>query len=141
MNVAKRNNMIFPALMNEIFNPDWFGGIEKVGVKIPPVNIASNETGFELELIVPGIRKEDLNIEIDADVLTVSVEVKNTSAEGDKEYTRREFSLSRFSRSFTLPETVNTEKIEVNYEDGILAFRLPKKEEALPKPKRVIELK
>jgi len=56
-------------------------------------------------------------------------------------YTRKEFSISSFKRSFTLPDTIATDKIDANYEGGILKFNLPKKEEALPKPKRMIELK
>ena len=77
-------------------------------------------------------------------MLTISAEVKSeisTENEVNKvKYTRKEFSLSAFKRAFTLPETINTEKIEASYEGGILSFKLPKKEEALPKAKRMIEL-
>ncbi|MFS4494581.1 Hsp20/alpha crystallin family protein [Maribacter sp. 2308TA10-17] len=140
MSVVKRNNSVFPALMNELFKPDWFGGLESVTSYLPAVNIKDNETEFELELSVPGRKKEDFNIEIDKDVLTVSAEVKTDEEKKTENYSRREFTFSSFKRSFTLPDTVDSEKIEANYENGILSFVLPKKAEALPKPKRLIEL-
>jgi len=58
----------------------------------------------------------------------------------ENNYTRREFSFSSFKRAFTLPETIDEAKIKANYEDGILRMSLPKREEALPKPKRLIDI-
>jgi HSP20 family protein len=135
----KRNDMLFPSLMNELFVPDWFGGKDNFSM-LPAVNIMENEKDFTLELSVPGRKKEDFNIEIDDNVLTISSEVKSEEETTEKNYTRKEFGYSSFKRSFTLPDTVNADAIEANYENGILTFVLPKKEEALPKPKRMIEL-
>ena len=140
MNVIKRNDVLFPSLMNEIFKPDWFGGLENMRADVPAVNIKENEKDFELELSVPGRAKEDFSIEIDDNVLSVSAEVKTENEVEKENYTRREFAFSSFRRSFTLPKSVDSEKIIANYENGILRFTLPKKEEALPKPKRMIEL-
>lgn len=140
MSITKRNNLVFPALMNEIFKPDWFGGLETVTHNLPPVNIRENEVDFEIQLLVPGRTKEDFNIEIDKDVLTVSTEVKNEEVKKEEKFTQREFSLKSFKRAFTLPNTIDAENIKANYENGILSFSLPKKAEALPKPKRQIEL-
>ena len=145
MSIVKRNNMVFPALMNEIFKPDWFGGMENLSnsvpaVNIPAVNIKDNEKNYELELAVPGRKKEDFNIEVDVNVLTVSSEIKTENEISEKNYTRREFASASFKRAFTLPETIDEEKIKASYEDGILKFTLPKRKEALPKPKRIIEL-
>lgn len=140
MSLVKRNDMLFPSLMNEIFKPDWFGGLEKMNSVQPAVNIKEGDSGFELELSVPGRAKEDFNIEVDDNVLTISSEIKQENETKEENYTRREFGYSSFKRSFTLPETVNTEDIGATYENGILRFNLPKKEEALPKPKRMIEL-
>ena len=127
--------------MNEIFKPDWFGGIENNRNSVPAVNIKENEKEYYLELFVPGRSKEDFTIEIDEAVLTISSEIKKENEEVNDNYTRKEFSISSFKRSFTLPDTIATDKIDANYEGGILKFNLPKKEEALPKPKRMIELK
>ncbi len=140
MSVIKRNDVLFPSLLNEIFKPDWFGGMENLRTNVPAVNIRENEKDFQLELSVPGRSKEDFNIEIDDNVLSISAEVKTENEVEKDNYTRREFAFSSFKRSFTLPESVDGEKINANYENGILKFSLPKKEEALPKPKRMIEL-
>ncbi|MGC1515421.1 MAG: Hsp20 family protein [Maribacter sp.] len=140
MSLVKRNEILFPAVMNEIFKPDWFGGMENSRTALPAVNIMENEKGFELELFAPGRVKEDFNIEIDDAVLTVSSELKVDERAESVKFTRREFKLSSFKRAFNLPDTVATEGISARYENGILKFNLPKKEEALPKPKRTIEL-
>ncbi len=141
MSIVRRNNLIFPSLMNEIFKPDWFGGMENLNSTVPAVNIKENEKDFELELAVPGRKKEDFDIEIDNNVLTISSEYKTESEVSEDNYTRREFGFSSFKRSFTLPETIDEDKIKADYNDGILRFVLPKRKEALPKPKRMISLK
>ncbi|GGW26900.1 Hsp20/alpha crystallin family protein [Arenibacter certesii] len=138
MSIVKRNNVVFPSLMNEILRPDWFGGMDSFNHNTPAVNVKENETGFELEMAIPGRKKEDFKVEIDNEVLTISSEVETEDTKNEDNYTRREFSFSSFKRVFTLPETVNLDKIDASYEDGILKFVMPKKEEALPKPKRAI---
>lgn len=140
MSIIKRNNLLFPALMNDIFKPDWFGGMENLNSNVPAVNIKENKANFELELAIPGFKKDDFNVEIDDSILTISSEAKLDNETKEGNYTRREFSFSSFKRVFTLPETVNEANINANYEDGILKLLLPKKEEALPKPKRLIKI-
>tara|TARA_R110000744_G_scaffold40533_9_gene91997 strand:+ start:193 stop:618 length:426 start_codon:yes stop_codon:yes gene_type:complete len=140
MSLTKRDEVMFPALMNEIFRPDWFGGTQNERTAVPAVNIKENQENFELELFVPGRSKDEFIIEIDDSILTISSETKEENEETKENFTRKEFTLSSFKRAFTLPETVATDKIEASYNDGILKFNLPKKEEALPKPKRKIEL-
>lgn len=140
MSIVKRNNLVFPSLMNEYFRPDWFGGMDRFDSNLPAVNIKDNEREFELELAVPGMKKEDFNVEVDKDVLTISAETKSQDEVSEDNYTRREFAFSSFKRVFTLPETVNEGKIDASYKDGVLKLTLPKKEEALPKPKRLIDI-
>lgn len=137
--LAKRNSLILPSLMNDFFKPDWFGGMDTFN-NVPAVNIKENEKDFMLELAIPGFKKEDFNIEVDNDVLTISSEVKSEDEMKGDNYTRREFTVSSFKRAFTLPETVNEDAINAVYEGGILKLTLPKREEALPKPKRLIEI-
>lgn len=141
MSIVRRDNLVFPSLMNEIFKPDWFGGLENMNSNIPLVNIKENEKDFEIELVVPGRKKEDFNIEIDNNVLTISSEVNSEEEVSEENYTRREFGFSSFKRAFTLPETIDEGKIKADYVDGVLSFTLPKRKEALPKPKRLIALK
>lgn len=138
--ILKRNSTSLPTLMNELFKPDCFGGVENYNAYAPAVNIKESETGFELVLSVPGRKKEDFNLEVDKLVLTISNELEKTELEEGVKFTRKEFALESFKRAFTLPDTINIEGIDASYEDGILRVVLPKKEEALPKPKRLIEL-
>ena len=143
MNLVKRtpsNRNFFPSLMEEFFRPDWIGGMQQMNVSVPPVNIRETDNAFEVELSAPGKAKEDFNIELDNDLLTISSEHKEESTTQEGKFTRREFSHSAFKRAFTLPETVNAEDIKAAYENGILKINLPKREEALPKPKRTISI-
>lgn len=143
MNVIKRSNSVnFPSIIDELFKPDWMGGVENFRGSFPAVNLKETETNFVIELAAPGMKKEDFNIEIDHNVLTISSESKNESEEKDTKhrYTRREFNYVAFRRNFTLPESVNSEDVAASYEHGVLYVTLPKKEEALPKPKRLIEV-
>jgi HSP20 family protein len=143
MNLVKSNNStnMFPSLFEEFFRPDWLGGIQNQSAhNVPPVNIKENETSYEVELSAPGKTKEDFNIEVENEVLTISSQHQSETTQEQGRYTRREFSFSSFKRSFALPETVNQEDIQAVYESGILRITLPKREEALPKPKRSIDI-
>lgn len=140
MSLIRRNTDLLPGLWTDVFTPDWFGGVDSSKTNLPAVNIAEGESEFTLELAVPGRQKADFNVEVDNDVLTISMESKEDKEEKQAEFTRREFHYAAFKRAFTLPESVNQEGIKADYTDGILKFILPKKEEALPKAKRLIEI-
>ena len=79
MSLIKRNNLVFPSLIDDFFKPDWFGGLENYSPNLPAVNIKESEEGFELELAIPGFKKEDFNIELDNELLTISSELKDES--------------------------------------------------------------
>ncbi len=143
MTLVKRNNGYgFPAIFDEFLKPDFFGGIQTISGSLPAVNIKETETNFQIELAAPGLKKEDFNLELDHDVLTIWSEVKQDNTEQDEpgKYARKEFSFRAFKRSFTLPDVVNDEQILANYDAGVLKVTLPKKEEALPKTKRSIQI-
>lgn len=106
----------------------------------PAVNIRENENEFELDIMVPGMKKEDFKINVENDILTVSAEVTTKDEVKDKEYVRKEFYFGSFNRRFSMPDSVNADKIEANYTNGILVVSLPKKEEAKPQPVRMIEI-
>ena len=141
MNLLKRNNAnSLPFVMDELFK-DLMGGTQYVNKAVAPVNIKETDDSFLVELMAPGMNKEDFNIELDNDLLTISAEVKTEKTEGEEgKFTRKEFSFSSFKRSFTLPETVKDEEINASYENGILKITLPKIEEALPTAKRLIDI-
>jgi len=108
---------------------------------IKSVNIKERADAYEVEVAAPGFDKSDFKLELNHEMLTILSEKKteNETKEGEQ-YTKREFSYQSFSRSFTLPQTADGERISANYENGILRVSIPKKEEAKPKPMRVIEI-
>ena len=83
-----------------------------------------------VSLAAPGLKKSDFKIEVEGNMLTISSEKEESKEEKETRYTRKEYSYTSFSRSFTLPEEVNKEKIDAVYEDGVLKLTLPKMEEA-----------
>jgi len=108
---------------------------------LPSVNIKETDESFEVEMAAPGIEKSDFKIEVNQGILSISSE-KSTSRENSDEsrYSKKEFSYQSFCRSFSLPTTVNSDKIAAKYENGILKVNLPKREEARPKPVRMIDI-
>lgn len=91
MNLIKRNsNLILPSLLDEIFKPDWNGGIQNFNTSVPAVNIKEAETGFTLEMFAPGLKKEDFNIEIDQRTLSISSELQTETEENQEIYSRKE---------------------------------------------------
>ncbi len=127
-------------LENDLF--DWSNrNFSSTNTTLPSVNIKETNDDFEVEVAAPGFTKNDFRIELNHDLLTVSSEkeVQNETKEGQK-FSLREFSYQSFSRSFSLPNTADSEKIGAKYENGILRINIPKKEEAKPKPTRQIAI-
>ena len=142
MNLIKRNsNLVFPSFLDEFFKPDWNGGIQNFNSTLPAVNIKENETQYQLEFYAPGLKKEDFNIEVDQKTLTISSEKQFENENNNEKYSLKEYSYASFKRTFNLPETLDFDNIEAHYEDGVLQVSLPKREEALQKSKRLIEIR
>ncbi len=140
MKLIKRNDdWGFPSVWEDFFNNELFNlpAMASRGATVPAVNINETDKEFELELAAPGLKKNDFQVNVDRNVLTVSTEKKEEKEEKDKQFTRKEFSYHSFSRSFTLPESINQEKIDAKYADGVLKLVLPKKEEVIPKSKEI----
>jgi HSP20 family protein len=102
------------------------------------VNSIENNDSFEIDLAVPGMKKDDFKIELIDKVLIISSENSN-SIENDN-MRLNEFNYSSFQRSFRIPESVELDKIKANYKNGILKIILPKKKDSITKPNRVIEI-
>ena len=108
---------------------------------LPEVNIQETNDDFRVEMAAPGLRKEDFHIELDDDTLTIWSEVTDDNqAEEQNNYIQREFSYRSFKRSFHLPNTVETTKIEAKYHNGLLSMVIPKKEDAKRKPVKTIPI-
>lgn len=136
--IALRKNNLFPSIFDDLFNDEWLdNSTKKIRNTLPAVNIKESEKDFELEVVIPGLKKEDIKIDVDREVLTISSEQKQEHEEKNDEYTRREFHFSSFKRSFSIPESVDVEKIDASYKDGILNIALPKREEMTPKSKSI----
>jgi HSP20 family protein len=143
----KVDKSLFPSFSNlwedflgkDITDPaNW-----KNGCSVPAVNIVEKPDKFVVHLAVPGMDRGDFRIDVDNGILTVSSEKEEKHEERDKEgkFTRREFCYHSFKRSFTLPESVQPDKIEAKYENGLLEITLPKHETAKVKPVKQIPVK
>lgn len=129
--------------LDDIFNrdlPSVFTSNFNTGISLPQVNIKETADAFMVEMAVPGLKKSDFHIDIDNQLLSISTEMREEDEAKDEYYTRREFGYASFKRSFTLPESVNEDKINASYKEGILSIYLPKKEEAKQKPARSIKI-
>ena len=93
---------------------------------LPAVNVEETDEAFKLELAAPGKNKEDFNIEVDKNVLTISSEEEARHEEEEKNYTRREYSYRSFRRSFRLPEGTDSATIVAAYDNGVLYVTIPK---------------
>lgn len=96
-----------------------------------PVNVKENESGYTLDVIAPGVAKEDFKLQVNDKVLTISFEHKESEQKEEGKWLRKEFKVRSFKRTFTLGEQVDVEKITAAYDNGILHLTLPKKEAAI----------
>lgn len=105
-------------------------GINQRG--IAPVNLRETDTSYEMELVAPGLKKEDFTINVNGDLLTVSFERRgeNNSSDKNDRWLHREYKMQSFTRSFHLDDTLDANKITARYADGILHLTLPRKEGA-----------
>ncbi|MDA3909820.1 MAG: Hsp20/alpha crystallin family protein [Bacteroidales bacterium] len=134
-------NNYFSSMLNRMINED-VNDLSPNKKFRPAVNILERENEFLMELVAPGMKKEDFRIKFEDDRLEVSAEVEEEQTDDQANYTRCEFSKGAFSRSFRISsEVIDSDKISATYENGILMLTLPKREEAKPKPAKEIAIK
>ncbi len=137
MNLVKFNQYpTFTDLLENI-ERNFLGRVDETSGDIPAVNIKEEKNKFVLELAAPGMKKDDFKINLDNYQLTISVETRNEKKEKEDNYTRREFVYNNFSRSFTLPKTIDIDEIKADYRNGILDIVLPKKDEEAKLTKQI----
>ena len=132
----KKAGSTFPSLRNNLFRnrlmtPGLFDfdlDLFQEGSQMPLANLRETNKEYKVELSVPGCKKDDFDISVDSGVLTISSEKKDEMKEEENDYVSREFSYSSFSRSFTLPENADEDKISAHYDNGMLEVAIPKKE-------------
>lgn len=130
--LIKRNQDLFGGFLDNFFSDSpFFSPNEGKGYfTVPAVNIKNESDGFEIEVAAPGLDKEDFNIEVEDNVLRLSVNKSSEEQEKRENFTRKEFNYFNFQRSFQLPKhLVKAEEVKANYKDGILRIVLPKSKE------------
>ena len=131
MNLVRYNSNYddYMPAFNSVFNRLFDNTLEKSNSFTPNVDIIENEKSFEMHVVVPGMKKDDFNIEMAENLLSVSGErqLKNEKKEGN--FYSFETQFGKFKRTFRIPKNVDQEKIEAKYVDGILKLELPKSED------------
>lgn len=145
MTLARRTENYFPSFIDRFFNndlSDWgLSNFSSTNTSLPAVNVKETEDDYLIEVAAPGMKKKDFKINYHNNVLTISSERKEEKEDNDDNYSRREFSYQSFQRSFTVPQqSVDGDKIQASYTDGILNIKLPKREEIKPKPAKEIKI-
>ena len=146
MNLVKWNDFDddfprLPSLLEDFFGRDSYSRSLSRGVSVPAVNIKEEDDKFLVTLAVPGVNKEDIKLNVENGMMTVSSQMKEEKKDKKKDkYSRYEYNFSSFSRSFSLPENADSEDIKAKYENGELKIELQKKEKALSAG-REIEIK
>ena len=125
-------DQLFQNNLNRFFNDDFWGfsGIDQqINV---PVNLRETDQAYEMSLIAPGLHKEDFKLNVTNDMLTVLYEQKQEQNEENAQegWLRKEYKMQSFSRSFSLDDSVDINKITASYDNGVLHLSLPKKESA-----------
>jgi HSP20 family protein len=133
--VRRTSNLFSPASLDRFFDAPFFRSFEdRIEPRrwSPAVEVFDSEGELNFSVEVPGLEKEDLKINVENGHLTISGEKKVESEDG-KEYFRRERFYGKFTRTFRLPDTADTQKIKANLTNGVLIISMPRKEEAKPK--------
>lgn len=153
METLVKRSGLFPTLANksvhnffdDFITRDLFDWSDKnfaaLGSNLPSVNLKETDNSIEVELAAPGMKREDFRVEVDNDVLMISSQKQEEKEEKKDNYLRKEFNYQSFSRTFTLPETANENKIEANYKDGILQVIIGKKEGVQKRALKTIPIK
>jgi HSP20 family protein len=137
-----RRKSILPSFNDEFFGNDMFARFFETpaNATMPSVNIKEGKEDFTIEVAAPGFEKKDFKIDLNNNILEISSEKEERNEENGDKNLRCEFKYASFKRFFTLPDSVESEKIKASYKDGILNVSIPKKEEAKVKPVRQISI-
>lgn len=142
MSLIKKPKKEFPSvrsMFNQLWDMDDFS-TDLFRQRVPSVNVSETAEDFSLEVMAPGLSRNDFNISIDNGCLTVSSEKEEKKEEKEKHYTRKEYSYNAFERTFNMPESVDKDAVSAKYKDGILTITLAKTSEAKKEQPKTIDI-
>ena len=139
MNLISNKTKYIPSILDDFISLDW--NYNRHTISVPAVNIKELDTHFEIELAIPGKDKNDFEIEIEDGLLSISSSFNQEDKSDNSKSARIEFDYDSFKRTFIIPDSVDSSKIEATYKGGILKISLSKRDEALPEPKKLIKVK
>ena len=138
--LVKRHSNYLPTLVNDFWGEDLFPSFEQEKSMNPAVNIVEGDLEFKVEVAAPGLCKEDFKVDVEKNILEISAEKREETESKTKKYLRKEFNYSEFKRTFSLPSSVDVEKIIATHKDGVLTVEIPKKDEAKVNPRKQIAI-
>lgn len=146
MNLVKFNptvpgNSLFEEFFNNFFETRFPDTPMKPRFSEPMVNVFEEKDAYKMELAVPGLTKDDIKIDIDNDQITIQASKEQKEETQEKNFSRKEFYFGQFVKTFYLPESVDRDQIHASFENGILHVEMKKKEEAVAKGPKQIEIK
>ncbi len=132
-NLLTRQSSLLPSIFDDLDNP-WTDLVSNFRIgsnnfSVPAVNITSQNGDYLISMAVPGMKKDDFKIDYNDNLLTISCSKEDSIEDKNARYTRKEYNYTSFSRSFTIPNEVNSDKIDAHYENGLLSIKLPAREE------------
>lgn len=141
MTIVKHRPLVgtFDDLLSTFFGRDLsqFVGNDEAPRYVPRVNVVERKDRFTLELAAAGFTKDELKLKVEEKMLTIHAEKETEKNTSDVKFTRREFNVASFSRSFRLPEGLDTDHISAAFENGVLTIELPKAKPAEPQSRTI----
>lgn len=138
--LVKRHSNYLPTLVGDFWGEDLFPGFEQEWSLTPAVNIIEGNQDFKVEVAAPGLYKEDFKVHVEKNILEISAGKKEEKQTENIRFLRKEFNYSEFKRTFSLPSSVDVEKINATHKNGVLTVEIPKRDEAKVNPRKQIAI-
>ena len=138
MNLIRKQQNFLPFVFDNFFRDTW-DIMPAINNNHPATNIKESDKDFIIEFAIPGKSNDDFEVELDKNLLTIKS--NGSISENDYNYMQQQFNFSTFSKSYELPDSVDLNKIDSHYRNGLLTVILPKRKEFHTQPKRLISVK
>ena len=138
MNLIRKQQNFLPFVFDNFFRDTW-DIMPAINNNHPATNIKESDKDFIIEFAIPGKSNDDFEVELDKNLLTIKS--NGSVSENEYNYMQQQFNFSTFSKSYELPDSVDLNKIDSHYRNGMLTVILPKRKEFHTQPKRLISVK